>query len=372
MFVGVAIAVAGLMVAASGGPPGLLALGAGFAVAVKLSTYIQRGPRGRTHVIVSSEKLTIGNEERSIAIALDDLATGWEQGEHVVLETHDGERFFVAMNDHEERTELLSRAGVAQAHATLSLPLRGTVGGFTRAFIALTVGPVLGLALAKATSPKNMVWGWLFLVAPALVLLAWFRRYNDPRVVTGADGVRIHYGGTRFVPYAALSGVSREGATLTLHLHTGEKVELPVIGQTEEQITVLYRRLEAGFLGVVEAGPDLGSLDRAGRDLATWRRALAELAKPAQDFRAHRIPREDLEKVLDDPRAPSQRRVGAAFALAAVDPDYARERVRIAARAAANEPVRIALDAVAQEAFEESHLAELEAEDEARARFTSR
>ena len=44
--------------------------------------------------------------------------------------------------------------------------------------------------------------------------------------------------------------------------------------------------------------PDLGALDRSGRDLATWRRALAELAKPAQDFRAQRIAREELEKVI--------------------------------------------------------------------------
>ena len=67
----------------------------------------------------------------------------------------------------------------------------------------------------------------------------------------------------------------------------------------------------------------------------------------------------DLAHVIEDVSAPAERRIGAALALAALpgDPEL-KLRVRVAAQASANEPVRIALEKALSGRLEEGDLEE--------------
>ncbi len=378
--VGLAIAISGLILGVST----LSIVGAAFALATRLSALFHFLPRSRSVVNVDDGSLLVGTGKEATPFAFGDLATGYVRGSTAVIETHDGERLLLTLGSPAACDELLSLVGLTQDKRTLELPLRGMIGSFTRGFLALTVGPIIGGFLAAAAlalsgqtarAPANVpLWGWIVGALPTIALVVWFFRTRNPHVVTGADGVRILLGRTRFIPYKAIKRVNAQPGAwdVSLELRAGGIVELPVIGQAVDQVGVLVRRIEAGIAGVAEEAPDLSALDRGGRDLDGWRTSLAELVKPAQDFRSRRIAPDDLERVLGDPRAPGERRVAAAIALGAIDPERARDQARVAAGAAANEKVRIALDAVATDALEEAHLAELEAADASAERLTSR
>lgn len=56
-------------------------------------------------------------------------------------------------------------------------------------------------------------------------------------------------------------------------------------------------------------------LDREGRDLTAWRTALRRLTEGGRGFRAAPIARDDLRRLLANPRTPGGRRLAAALAL---------------------------------------------------------
>jgi hypothetical protein len=108
------------------------------------------------------------------------------------------------------------------------------------------------------------------------------------------------------------------------------------------------------------------SLDRAGRTLAEWRKALGELFGGEASYRAARLDPEEVEKVLGDATLPADRRIGAAIALQAANVPGTKERIRIAADLTAEEDVRVALEQIAEGEIEDAAL-----EEAAKARETT-
>ena len=100
----------------------------------------------------------------------------------------------------------------------------------------------------------------------------------------------------------------------------------------------------------------LAALDRGGRSLAVFREHLLALGEERSDYRRIALPREDILSVLDDPAAPPERRVAAALALSRVDSPEVKERVRIAVSACADEDLKRALSAAAEDELSEELL----------------
>ncbi len=84
-------------------------------------------------------------------------------------------------------------------------------------------------------------------------------------------------------------------------------------------------------------------LDRGGRPIAAWREAVRALLTRAHDYRTDGVTRDDLLRLLEDPRTPVERRVAAAMALAAEDDPVTTVRVHAAATSP-DARVRIALE----------------------------
>jgi hypothetical protein len=222
---------------------------------------------------------------------------------------------------------VLSHVGMGPSQRAVRAPLRGTIGAFTKGLV--------GFAMTCAFT--------------ALVV----SRYGFPYVVVGADGIRIRGGlRTRFIPFAdvravdATHGVDQLGMTGVQLTTTRSRELLPLIGQSLDQRNALVERIRAGreaYLATAGGRP-LEALDRAGRPVAAWKANLERLAASEGGFREQPLGKDDFERVLADPRAPLDRRVGAALALRVADPS-ASVRIRVASESSADERVAAALQA---------------------------
>jgi hypothetical protein len=195
-------------------------------------------------------------------------------------------------------------------------------------------------------SPALMATVPIVLGALAAVFVA---RNLRPRVVVGLDGIRL-MGVLRpkFVPYSKIQSRGRvesspqTGSVIVIETADGQLI-FPVIGQSNMQIDALIDRIEQGRKRYEEGSArSLHALDRAGRSMSEWMAAVRRL--PATGgFRDPALDAGDLERVVADPKAPLERRVGAALALR--DP----VKVRVAAEQAADPKVRVALEATIDE-----------------------
>jgi hypothetical protein len=91
-------------------------------------------------------------------------------------------------------------------------------------------------------------------------------------------------------------------------------------------------------------------LARGGRSVAAWREALRALASPG--YRTPGVSAEGALEVLCDPRAPKDRRVGAALALRTANDERATARIRVVAEAEQG-PLRALLLRVADTPLDE-------------------
>lgn len=171
---------------------------------------------------------------------------------------------------------------------------------------------------------------------------------RGPSLMTGLDGIRIDSarGRSRFIPYAIIKKVSRVGQRIVLETTTGI-VRLPAFDGSEEITTALASRIDEGrAAAAVEDVPTLDLLARKQRSMDEWRTAMGALGLGCRGFRAPALSDDDLNETLLDPRAPLDRRIGAAFALRSRNGN-ARTWIRVAAATSAEPRVGIALDAAA-------------------------
>jgi hypothetical protein len=365
--VGAAVTIAGAVVSSAGASPVVVSIGVAILAITLLWSAVPPRTVDRTQLLVDGDDLVIGTPDEPTTVRLRELSMGWTEGAKATLVTHDGARVVATFETERLAERFVEALELDAARRTLVRPLRGQIGRGTWSFLGGFVGLFVGGLLT--TLVGRSAWAaWLMAISMLVLGLA-FRQFGNRRVVIGVDGVRIRGLGARFVAYRDIRSVERgllPFTTVGLVLHDGNVVDLPVIGQTESAVEVMVQRIEDAMRASTEPARDLAELERAGRDLATWRRDLAALARPTSDFRTQRVDPEDLVRIVLDPRAPTERRVGAALALGPTDPERAKTQARRAARASADERVRVALEAVADDALEEEHLALLEAEADAR------
>ena len=355
-----------IAVPASGFAPGAIAFLAFFALAVAGITFLGRWRR-RAGIanLEDGPSLAVSKGVLSARLRAAAIEDAYQASpEVIVLRARDGRVFDLAPDADDGGRAILEHLGATLARRTLTAPLRGVLGRFTKGLLAMIITPMIAM-IAVTALHLSAVPGLLLVAALTLLAMGWIPRRFDPRVVLGADGIRI-LGGLRerFYPYREMVNVlgGRHAVSLGLGLSTlviatsRGQVTLPTIGQSTEQVEALRRRIEDGIAAAHRGTADaFATLERGGRTIAEWRDALRRIAVVGGGFREATLGRDELEGVLADASAPIERRVGAGLALRALDDD-ARDRIRVAAETSASPRVRVALDAAASEEIEDSAL----------------
>lgn len=311
-------------------------------------------------------------------LSLGEIVQGHrEDPDRVVLATRRGEAIILAPQGGEAIADrVLRAAGVSAGERVLRVPLASAAsripGGVTFTILAfattafaavlISMGSMWLLAeLMRGASYGGV--GPLFLALVVVALLAvlslgLLRALLRREVVVGTDGAVFHGAlRKRRVRFDDLVSARREARGVRLHRRDGSSILLPVVGargggaQEEARASALLRRIEevldARAASAVDR-PGLAELDRGGRDADAWREHLRGLAREDADYRRAGLTRAELGNVIEDAAAPVGRRVGAALALAAGEPEEARRRVRIAADASADEELKRALEQAAE------------------------
>ncbi len=97
-------------------------------------------------------------------------------------------------------------------------------------------------------------------------------------------------------------------------------------------------------------------LERRGRAINVWKESIESALRSPTVYRLATPTRDQLEQVVEDAKAPAERRVGAALALASL-PGSPVERVRVAAEATADDRIRKALLDAAEGTLDEDAVA---------------
>ena len=252
----------------------------------------------------------------------------------VEIELASGDRLTIGTSDVETAGALVERLGFGPGGARVRSRL--TTPGRRFLHLPIAVGawffstfPLMLLGFALDNGGAISLVGLSTLAPLALLLMYTLARWlvSPPEVVIGNDGVSVERAyGSRFFRvddprlWSALRG----------------------LGIDDVRVASVLRRAEerAGTQGVGE--PVV--FGRAGRSLAEWRSALSAMLEGG--YRDSPKTSEDAARVLSSAAAGPDERIGAALALRAAGE---ADRVRVAAAGTANERVRVALEAVADD-----------------------
>jgi hypothetical protein len=329
---------------------GELGLRAGKALSVEGTDIVVRRARGERRIPAST------------------LVEGWlsPREKRVYLQTRRGDVYSAQVKDE----ALLERAGLDASKRTLRMRL-GPVDFLTA--MGWLVGPAIAIPIADVTSRALRLGGALGIpLALSLFVLQFYlirQIFGPAHLVIGSDGIIVKQRWRRrFVSFDELRSISADRDHVTLHLQGGETLRARARNLDEAAQETIQARVNAALAlrGARSAEPGaLAQLDKGSRTGAAWRDALSGLLDKDRGYRAARLTREQILGVLENPAAPAGRRIGAALALAGTGDSEAATRIRIAAGAAANERVRVALEKIAGGEIEAEAIDEA-AEDEAR------
>ena len=305
---------------------------------------LRRRARAALEVAGDALRIRAGQSERVVprGDVLSGLLTPGIDGTDMELRLRDGSVL---------RAEKVPRAGAERVLEALDVGPRGR-----RAVISLGAahGPIVAAPLATV--------GWIFVLSLMVnlpftrttgfgvgavllgALVSWLAaRWARPReVVVGTDGVLVRKGlRERFVPFERITSIRVDKA---VKLELGGGTTLALGGGSPQDRSGLAARLWAARAAHAEVSAAADTrLARGGRSVRAWREALAGAAQAVGSYRAAALAPESLEAVLVNPSAPVERRIGAALALAGSGVEGAREKIRIAADACADEQVRVAI-----------------------------
>ncbi len=359
----------------------ILALSVALFVASRAARWSLRPMAGT--LALSREGVTLESRDGAVTVPWSEVrgATLVPDGEQVTLciERANGDMLHAGVASIAEGAGLLRAAGLDAGRRAVNISL-GPVWHHAAFFGVSAVGGTF-LTLA-ALFTLSRVWPWIGhlhdLSAAGLALLAGvfgtlgLLTFGPWRVTLGADGVTIRTGWRRrFIPYEHIAAFEQHGKGLIygrIFLKNGERITLSSTDGTATSVAALRASIEVAKSGrrdASHAAAVLALLERQGDSFEAWRERVRSLARASRAFRETAVTPEDLLRVIEDPAATPEQRVGAMMALSAYEDASGLPRVRVAIEACANEPLRDALDDAASDALDEWTA---EAADQTRAR----
>lgn len=314
------------------------------------------GPLSRRAVSASAEGVRVSGGR---LIPRDAIESAWTlrepDGTRVELGLRSGDVFTTTAATAEEANALLDAAQVDPSRRALRMPLGGaamSIGvGLASAIPAACVSSITAVLAEGLLHLPSAAMGFLMFALFTVLVGGAVRLLSPPVVSVGRDGLSVSGGySSWFVAFRDVGDVIYGRNELTLLLRDGRVRRISTLSTTVARREALHARIAAG-VEALRAPPDLSTrlaaLDRNGRTAEEWRKALGELSLARDDYRHTGLTRDEVQAALDDPATSPERRVGAAYALAAMDQTQGPTRVRIAAETVAHEPVRAAMERAA-------------------------
>jgi hypothetical protein len=309
---------------------------------------------------VDGDAITVAAPDGALVMSRAEVADGWIEptlrgGHRVVVRHRSGDLGVVEVPSRAAGQELLAAVGLSADRHALRVQTSGNAGQTVREMAFLTgmfslVVPLF--VVGAADGAREIGAGLVWLAVCATVTAALGAATVKPVVRVGLDGIEITRGRSRrFVPVRDVASVEMtlDGVALSVR-GAPRRLVLRTWGVQQAALLARIQEVVRGFGAASASAAALAQLDRQGRELARWRDDLRRLASDdAGGYRRVALSREDLGRLLVQGDASAERRIGAALALAASGVPAERERVRIAARAAANEELRAALEAIAED-----------------------
>jgi len=348
------------------------------AIAAAITGWVGTRRPGRIRIERNVLRLLYGTKER--AIPLTDIVHGWYVPGYparVEWSLRNGTVIRAAITEAHDADALLTASGVDVKKRTVSMRLGTGPGLFALGALGfvLSVCPstIIAAMFEHSMGRFGEARGAIWLAVVVAGIAASIALFGPPRLTIGADGISIHRRfGARFIPYTEIEVVKNDPLEIILFFYGNQRqVRIPVAELPLEQRRALYTRIEESRRATrvrVDPAASVEMLDRNDRPLAEWRATLANLLRSREGYRVAAMHRDDVVRVLMDPTAPAERRIGAALALTSERPDDGVAQVRVAAEACASDPLRVALQRVADNAFEAADLAEAVTPDERRRR----
>lgn len=313
---------------------------------------------GETDVVVEGT-------DGMLAVPRSEITDGWVEpfgqgGHRVVLRHRDGDLGVVEVESLAAGNAILEAVGFSADRHALRVRTSGNEGQTLREMALVGAAFFLSiplLALGLAEDPGSLALAGAATAATLGVTALLARATIKPVVRVGIDGIAITRGRERtFVPVREVTSVNMTSTGIELWTSTGQRPHLlRCWGVQQAALFARIQEVVRGFGGAAASAAQLARLDRQGRDLAGWREALRRVASDdAGDYRRIGLAREDLARLLAQGDAPAERRIGAALALASSGDPAERERVRIAARACAEDELRVALERIAEDEADEA------------------
>lgn len=292
-----------------------------------------------------------------LTLPVGDIAEGWlepcARGWRVALQLRHGDQVRFETDEHADAARCLDALGHGVGARALSVETHRAWqrGVWTVAALALGATSMV-LGLAAAVLLVVMTWAGLVLMVPAIAAMvgavAMVRPVDRLEVLVGADGVALRGElSEEFIPYARVREVESTSAGVALRCDDDTRV--PLTAHAGRRAVVLRQRL-VDALARYRAAPSSEvvhtRLTRDAPSVLRWRDEFRAMLAGDGVYRGAAVGRDEVERIVDDPRVEGEARVAAALALCAADPDgdgRARTRVRIAADATASEPLRAAL-----------------------------
>lgn len=320
-----------------------------------VAAWLRRGralPAGEATVLAESLRLVDGAD--AFALPATEVAAGWvvpgERTASVEFERRDGARVALTVDDAARAQEVLAAMGFDAQRRSLRVRLGRAWDGPLRALGVLLFGGLQTLPLLALFA----AWLQLGPVARALlfasVAVAGFvvasRTMGPPELTIGADGITLQRGfQPRFLPYRLLRWIERDGDDLVLLLVDDQRIRVTPTSRDARRDDMVVERIRGAAERARAQGGNatLALLDRNGRSVGEWREALRAL-HGAPGYRDSGLGAAELQAVLADPGASAERRIAAAVALAAQDPQAALTRVRVSVDACADPTLREAVE----------------------------
>lgn len=324
--------------------------------AIFLSSKLGSTQAGAGEAVLEGDRVQLPHLMRSLKSG--DVRSGVESalGRVVILDLVNGEtlRLFWDGEDDSAGDRILTALGVGAAQRRATLPLRRTLGRFTIGFVTFFASMFCLLFASGLTkhigfhtpSVALLSLGLMVLTTAAVVL-----RFGAPYLIIGSDGLKIR-GLLRqpFLPYADIASLhAHDTTTLSIVLRNGAAYELPLVTIGRDRVQAIIERVER-LRREANASSTRTRIEhvlrRGDRSIAEWREALTRSAQGVTTFRDAPIDSADLARVLIDPEATPDQRIGAAFMLKTQE--GARVRIATAAEASADDKLREALLAAAE------------------------
>ncbi len=332
------------------------------ALVAQLACWI--GPR--SHAALSVDASGVRTPSRLIPAA--SVESAWTlrepDGARVELQLDNGDVFGATVDTPEAAAAVLDAAGVDPSRRAMRMPLGGAAAriglGFITAIPAACASSAVAVAIAGVLHLPSAALGFLIFTLFTVGLAAAVRLLAPPVVSVGRDGLSVRGGySSWFVSFDEIRQVVYGRNEVTLLLRDGRSRRIATYGATPARREALSARIAAGVeasRAPLDLSVRLAALDRNGRSVEEWRAALVDLTDARDGYRQTDLTRAEVQGALDDPNTSPERRIGAAYALAAMDPHEGVTRVRVVAETVAHEPVRIALEQAADGTLDEASL----------------